>query len=120
MAVEALLLKDAVPELGDRIEIDVTRDHGRCKCLCRGLCEEGAWQGEQCGRYVHDHEPTQERDSLHRTPSRARDVAHRATLPLSCLRAKHPRMITDPLFYAAAIPAVMLLGLAKGGFSGIG
>jgi hypothetical protein len=29
-------------------------------------------------------------------------------------------MITSPLFYAAAIPAVILLGLAKGGFSGIG
>jgi uncharacterized membrane protein YfcA len=29
-------------------------------------------------------------------------------------------MITNPLFYAAAIPAVILLGLAKGGFSGIG
>ncbi|MBF9234791.1 sulfite exporter TauE/SafE family protein [Microvirga alba] len=29
-------------------------------------------------------------------------------------------MITDPLFYAAAIPAVVLLGLAKGGFSGLG
>ena len=29
-------------------------------------------------------------------------------------------MIKDPLFYAAAVPAVMLLGLAKGGFSGIG
>ena len=29
-------------------------------------------------------------------------------------------MITDPLFYAVAIPAVMLLGLAKGGFSGLG
>src|SRR5688572_5083270 len=29
-------------------------------------------------------------------------------------------MITDPHFYAAAIPAVILLGLAKGGFSGIG
>lgn len=27
-------------------------------------------------------------------------------------------MITDPLFYAAAIPAVMLTGLAKGGFGG--
>lgn len=27
--------------------------------------------------------------------------------------------LTDPLFYAAAIPAVILLGLAKGGFSGI-
>lgn len=29
-------------------------------------------------------------------------------------------MITDPLFYAAAVPAVILLGLAKGGFSGLG
>ena len=29
-------------------------------------------------------------------------------------------MITDPLFYVAAAPAVVLLGLSKGGFSGIG
>ncbi len=29
-------------------------------------------------------------------------------------------MITDPVFYALAIPAVVLLGLAKGGFAGIG
>jgi uncharacterized protein len=29
-------------------------------------------------------------------------------------------MITDPLFYAGAIPAVILVGLAKGGFSGLG
>ncbi|GGL20428.1 sulfite exporter TauE/SafE family protein [Caulobacter rhizosphaerae] len=29
-------------------------------------------------------------------------------------------MLTDPLFYAVAIPAVILLGLAKGGFAGIG
>ncbi|MBM6594971.1 sulfite exporter TauE/SafE family protein [Microvirga pudoricolor] len=29
-------------------------------------------------------------------------------------------MITEPLFYAAAIPAVILMGLAKGGFSGLG
>jgi uncharacterized protein len=29
-------------------------------------------------------------------------------------------MISDPLFYAAAVPAVILLGLAKGGFSGLG
>ncbi len=27
-------------------------------------------------------------------------------------------MITDPLFYAAAIPAVLLVGMAKGGFGG--
>lgn len=29
-------------------------------------------------------------------------------------------MITDPVFYALAIPAVVLMGLAKGGFSGVG
>lgn len=29
-------------------------------------------------------------------------------------------MLTDPFFYAVAIPAVILLGLAKGGFAGIG
>jgi hypothetical protein len=29
-------------------------------------------------------------------------------------------MITDPFFDAAADPAVLLLGLAKGGFSGLG
>ncbi len=29
-------------------------------------------------------------------------------------------MITDPLFYLAAIPAVILLGLSKGGFTGVG
>jgi uncharacterized membrane protein YfcA len=29
-------------------------------------------------------------------------------------------IITDPLFYLAAIPAVIFLGLSKGGFSGIG
>ena len=29
-------------------------------------------------------------------------------------------LITDPLFYVAAIPAVILMGLAKGGFAGLG
>jgi uncharacterized protein len=29
-------------------------------------------------------------------------------------------VLVDPLFYAVAIPAVILLGLAKGGFAGIG
>lgn len=29
-------------------------------------------------------------------------------------------MIHDPLFYALAVPAVILMGLAKGGFSGVG
>ena len=27
-------------------------------------------------------------------------------------------MITDPLFYAVAIPAVLLFGISKGGFGG--
>lgn len=31
-----------------------------------------------------------------------------------------PPMLTDPLFYALAVPAVLLMGLAKGGFSGVG
>lgn len=31
-----------------------------------------------------------------------------------------PPMIVDPLFFAAALPAVLLLGLAKGGFYGVG
>ncbi|MDZ4371374.1 MAG: sulfite exporter TauE/SafE family protein [Phenylobacterium sp.] len=29
-------------------------------------------------------------------------------------------MITDPIFYAVAIPAVVLMGFAKGGFAGVG
>ncbi|HEY8573072.1 sulfite exporter TauE/SafE family protein [Phenylobacterium sp.] len=29
-------------------------------------------------------------------------------------------MISDPLFYALAVPAVVLMGLAKGGFAGVG
>jgi uncharacterized membrane protein YfcA len=29
-------------------------------------------------------------------------------------------LITDPLFYVLAVPAVIMLGLSKGGFSGIG
>ena len=36
--------------------------------------------------------------------------------------AESPRMtiITDPLFYLLAIPAIVALGLAKGGFAGVG
>src|SRR5215207_4221127 len=30
------------------------------------------------------------------------------------------QIITDPLFYLLAIPAVLMLGLAKGGFAGVG
>jgi uncharacterized protein len=29
-------------------------------------------------------------------------------------------MITDPVFYAVALPAVLLMGLSKGGFAGLG
>lgn len=29
-------------------------------------------------------------------------------------------MLSDPIFYLLAVPAVILLGLAKGGFSGMG
>jgi uncharacterized protein len=29
-------------------------------------------------------------------------------------------IVTDPLFYLLAIPAITILGLGKGGFSGIG
>jgi uncharacterized protein len=35
-------------------------------------------------------------------------------VPLACI------VITDPLFYLLAIPAVLLLGLGKGGFAGVG
>lgn len=31
-----------------------------------------------------------------------------------------PPIISDPFFYAVAVPAVILMGLAKGGFSGLG
>src|SRR3546814_2482180 len=30
------------------------------------------------------------------------------------------RMLVDPWFYAIAVPAVILLGLSKGGFAGVG
>ena len=32
----------------------------------------------------------------------------------------HIPVITDPMFYLLAVPAVMLLGLGKGGFAGVG
>lgn len=41
----------------------------------------------------------------------------------ACQRRQKPvlgRVLGDPLFYFAAVPAVILLGLAKGGFTGIG
>ena len=39
-------------------------------------------------------------------------------VPRSTVRAV--TIITDPLFYALAVPAVVALGLSKGGFSGVG
>lgn len=33
---------------------------------------------------------------------------------------KRSDMLTDPFFYAVALPAVVILGLAKGGFAGLG
>jgi uncharacterized protein len=36
------------------------------------------------------------------------------------LQQNAPAVITDPLFYLVAIPAVTLLGLSKGGFAGLG
>ena len=45
-----------------------------------------------------------------------------AKCPALCARqgAAHLTIITDPLFYALAIPAVIVLGLSKGGFAGVG
>ncbi|ABD08999.1 Protein of unknown function DUF81 [Rhodopseudomonas palustris HaA2] len=52
---------------------------------------------------------------------------HRRRQPVAAAgrSVPHPRVplssiILDPWFYVAAVPAVLLLGLAKGGFSGIG
>jgi uncharacterized protein len=39
---------------------------------------------------------------------------------LTCLFLLNPPVITDPLFYLLAIPAVTVLGLGKGGFVGVG
>ena len=45
------------------------------------------------------------------------DLCH---ILLSLLHGARPFVITDPLFYLLAIPAVTLLGLSKGGFAGLG
>nr|WP_281381420.1 sulfite exporter TauE/SafE family protein [Microvirga lupini] len=61
--------------------------------------------------------------SLHETSSGCcgSRQGRRGQRRLSAIRlSASSRVITDPLFYAAAIPAVTLLGLAKGGFSGLG
>jgi len=52
-------------------------------------------------------------------PWRRRTIC--GTQPAALLLPSHARdVITDPLFYYLAIPAVTLLGLGKGGFAGIG
>jgi uncharacterized protein len=43
-----------------------------------------------------------------------------ALVYLRLFSSKQPAVITDPLFYLVAIPAVTLLGLSKGGFAGLG
>ena len=49
-------------------------------------------------------------------------VKPRALIYVTRAPAHHPAIsvITDPLFYLLAIPAVTLLGLGKGGFAGLG
>jgi uncharacterized protein len=53
-----------------------------------------------------------------------RESGWRATrasaLTAHSLERQQMTIITDPLFYAFAVPAVIMLGLSKGGFSGIG
>ena len=44
------------------------------------------------------------------------DLCHAGPL----LRSSHQAVITNPLFYLLALPAVILLGLGKGGFAGLG
>lgn len=41
-------------------------------------------------------------------------------MPGCVRRAARPDLIADPIFYAIAVPAVILLGLSKGGFAGLG
>src|ERR1700736_1367127 len=45
---------------------------------------------------------------------------HRYDCPPARVDPAVPPIISDPYFYCAAIPAVIFLGLAKGGFSGVG
>ena len=56
-------------------------------------------------------------------PSPGSDLPVLATLSPHCgerERKRNVAVITDPLFYALAIPAVVALGLSKGGFAGVG
>jgi uncharacterized membrane protein YfcA len=47
-------------------------------------------------------------------------IIHVASARVSVSSICGPFVITDPLFYLVAIPAVTLLGLSKGGFAGLG
>jgi uncharacterized protein len=42
----------------------------------------------------------------------ARDAPHTARVPMT--------LVSDPLFYLLAVPAILALGLGKGGFAGVG
>ena len=55
----------------------------------------------------------------HRTIAKVKFRRHSAYPALKALRSM-TSIISDPLFYLAAIPAVILMGLAKGGFAGLG
>src|SRR3954470_3007672 len=62
-----------------------------------------------------------------RGPTRKRTSAgirpQRASSPMVCFRLRshcNCIMIADPLFYLVATPAVLLMGLSKGGFAGLG
>ena len=50
-------------------------------------------------------------------PLPARDLP---ACPARSLPEQHSRVITDPIFYSLALPAVVILGLSKGGFAGVG
>src|SRR5262249_47988613 len=53
-------------------------------------------------------------------PGRARAAALGSESTSSVSPVESALVITDPLFYLLAVPAVVALGLGKGGFAGIG
>src|SRR5689334_19988002 len=69
--------------------------------------------------------PSYPHGNSHAPPALARAAAVRLSAPASIPAAPRTRrgaspVITDPLFYLLALPAVIVLGLGKGGFAGIG
>src|SRR4051812_20886177 len=55
---------------------------------------------------------------MHKHPSPFSDRV--AITAASNRKCTVPALITDPFFYLVAIPAVIILGLSKGGFAGLG